>query len=136
MDTVELLSILYIFLDTLVIASSTFTLNPMLLIVDLDLLGVSSPQSCFGRNLVIDPTSEEEACQDGTLMITCMPARNEVTQLMLTGEWTTAKSNEVSICLEGEKVVLNYFNQINTLSCPINRQWSFVLMPALSLLRS
>lgn len=43
MDTVELLSILYIFLDTLVIATSTFTLNPMLMIVDLDLLGVSSP---------------------------------------------------------------------------------------------
>ncbi|CAD5194801.1 exosome complex component RRP41-like [Musa acuminata AAA Group] len=57
--------------------------------------------SCFGRNLVIDPTSEEEACQDGTLMITCMPARNEVTQLMLTGEWTTAKINEaMELCLD------------------------------------
>lgn len=43
MDTVELRSILYIFLDTLVIATPTFSLNPMLMIVDLDSLGVSSP---------------------------------------------------------------------------------------------
>ncbi|WOK97581.1 exosome complex component RRP41-like [Canna indica] len=57
--------------------------------------------SCFGRNIVIDPTSEEEACQDGNLMITCMPARNEVTQVTLTGEWSTAKINEaMELCLD------------------------------------
>ncbi|XP_074559398.1 exosome complex component RRP41-like [Curcuma longa] len=57
--------------------------------------------SCFGKNLVIDPTSEEEACQDGSLMVTCMPARNEVTQLTLTGEWTTPKINEaMELCLD------------------------------------
>jgi len=52
-------------------------------------------QSCFGRNLVIDPMVEEEACQDGSLMIACMPSRHEITQLTLTGEWSTAKINEV-----------------------------------------
>ncbi|XP_073110127.1 exosome complex component RRP41-like [Elaeis guineensis] len=57
--------------------------------------------SCFGNNLVIDPTAEEEACQDGSLMIACMPARYEVTQLTLTGEWSTAKINEaMELCLD------------------------------------
>lgn len=28
-------------------------------------------------------------------MITCMPSRNEVTQLTITGEWSTAKIHEV-----------------------------------------
>ncbi|KAG0471360.1 hypothetical protein HPP92_015906 [Vanilla planifolia] len=50
--------------------------------------------SCFGKNLVIDPSSEEEACQDGSLMVTYMPSRNEITQFTLTGEWSTAKMNE------------------------------------------
>lgn len=52
-------------------------------------------QSCFGKNLVIDPTAEEEAFQDGSFMVTYMPSRKEVTQLTLTGEWSTAKINEV-----------------------------------------
>ncbi|KAH0451465.1 hypothetical protein IEQ34_018764 [Dendrobium chrysotoxum] len=57
--------------------------------------------SCFGKNMVIDPTSEEEACQDGSLMITYMPSRNEVTQFTLTGEWSTAKINEaMELCLD------------------------------------
>ncbi|KAG0469797.1 hypothetical protein HPP92_016497 [Vanilla planifolia] len=51
-------------------------------------------KSCFGKNLVIDPSSEEEACQDGSLMVTYMPSRNEITQFTLTGEWSTAKMNE------------------------------------------
>lgn len=38
---------------------------------------------------------EEENYQDGSLMITCMPSRYEVTQLTITGEWSTAKINEV-----------------------------------------
>lgn len=57
--------------------------------------------SCFGKNMVIDPTSEEEACQDGSLMIAYMPIRNEVTQFTLTGEWSTAKINEaMELCLD------------------------------------
>lgn len=57
--------------------------------------------SCFGMNLVIDPIAEEEACQDGSFMITCMPSRHEVTQLTLTGEWSVAKINEaMDLCLD------------------------------------
>lgn len=57
--------------------------------------------SCFGTNIVIDPTAEEEACQDGSLMIACMPSRHEITQLTVTGEWSTAKVNEaMELCLE------------------------------------
>ncbi|KAG0471333.1 hypothetical protein HPP92_015879 [Vanilla planifolia] len=57
--------------------------------------------SCFGKNLVIDPSSEEEACQDGSLMVTYMPSRNEITQFTLTGEWSTAKMNEaMELCLD------------------------------------
>lgn len=53
-------------------------------------------QSSLGANLVIDPISEEESYQDGSLMISCMPYRYEVTQLVVTGEWSTDKINEVS----------------------------------------
>uniref|UniRef100_A0A2P2JNV1 Exosome complex component RRP41-like n=2 Tax=Rhizophora mucronata TaxID=61149 RepID=A0A2P2JNV1_RHIMU len=50
--------------------------------------------SCLGKNLVIDPMLEEESCQDGSLMLTCLPSRYEVTQLTVTGEWSTANLNE------------------------------------------
>ncbi|XP_042476579.1 exosome complex component RRP41-like isoform X2 [Macadamia integrifolia] len=53
--------------------------------------------SCLGKNLVIDPISEEESFQDGSLMIACLPSRNEVTQLTLTGEWSTPKIHEAYI---------------------------------------
>lgn len=57
--------------------------------------------SCYGKNLVIDPTYEEEAYQDGSLMIAYMPIRNEVTQFTLTGEWSTAKVNEaMELCID------------------------------------
>ncbi|KAJ6984158.1 exosome complex component RRP41-like [Populus alba x Populus x berolinensis] len=57
--------------------------------------------SCLGRNLIIDPILEEENFQDGSLMITCMPSRYEVTQLSITGEWSTAKLNEaMQLCLD------------------------------------
>ncbi|KAJ4978021.1 hypothetical protein NE237_008801 [Protea cynaroides] len=57
--------------------------------------------SCLGKNLVIDPISEEESFQDGSLMITCLPSRNEVTQLTLTGEWSTPKIHEaMELCLD------------------------------------
>ncbi|KAJ6670417.1 EXOSOME COMPLEX COMPONENT [Salix viminalis] len=57
--------------------------------------------SCLGRNLIIDPILEEESFQDGSMMITCMPSRYEVTQLTITGEWSTAKLNEaMQLCLD------------------------------------
>ncbi|POO01217.1 Guanosine pentaphosphate synthetase I/polyribonucleotide nucleotidyltransferase [Trema orientale] len=57
--------------------------------------------SCLGKNLVIDPVLEEESYQDGSLMITCMPSRYEVTQLTITGEWSTPKINEgMQLCLD------------------------------------
>nr|GEZ22679.1 exosome complex component RRP41-like [Tanacetum cinerariifolium]GEZ46862.1 exosome complex component RRP41-like [Tanacetum cinerariifolium] len=57
--------------------------------------------SCLGKCLVIDPVSEEENYQDGSLMITCLPSRNEVTQLTMTGEWSTPKIHEaMELCLD------------------------------------
>ncbi|KAK6936063.1 Exoribonuclease, phosphorolytic domain 1 [Dillenia turbinata] len=57
--------------------------------------------SCLGKNLVIDPIFEEENCRDGSLMITCMASRNEVTQLTITGEWSTPKIHEaMQLCLD------------------------------------
>ncbi|KAK6163341.1 hypothetical protein DH2020_000205 [Rehmannia glutinosa] len=52
---------------------------------------------CLGKNILIDPVSEEESYQDGSLMITCMPSRNEVTQMAVTGDWSTPKINELCI---------------------------------------
>lgn len=57
--------------------------------------------TCIGKNLIIDPVLEEESNQDGSLMITCMPSRYEVTQLTITGEWSTPKINEgMQLCLD------------------------------------
>ncbi|XP_023534485.1 exosome complex component RRP41-like isoform X2 [Cucurbita pepo subsp. pepo] len=57
--------------------------------------------SCFGKNLLIDPMLEEENYEDGSLMITCMPSRCELTQLTITGEWSTAKINEgMQLCVD------------------------------------
>ncbi|KAJ6739584.1 EXOSOME COMPLEX COMPONENT [Salix koriyanagi] len=57
--------------------------------------------SCLGRNLIIDPISEEESFQDGSLMVTCMPSQYEVTQLTITGKWSTANLNEaMQLCLD------------------------------------
>ncbi|KAJ6765529.1 EXOSOME COMPLEX COMPONENT [Salix purpurea] len=56
--------------------------------------------SCLGRNLIIDPILEEESFQDGSVMITCMPSHYEVTQLTITGKWSTANLNEaMQLCL-------------------------------------
>uniref|UniRef100_A0A7N0VD78 Uncharacterized protein n=1 Tax=Kalanchoe fedtschenkoi TaxID=63787 RepID=A0A7N0VD78_KALFE len=64
-------------------------------------LVVSASLSCLGPNLVIDPINEEESREDGNLMISCMPSRNEVTQLIITGEWSTPKINEaMRLCLD------------------------------------
>nr|BAJ99715.1 predicted protein [Hordeum vulgare subsp. vulgare] len=57
--------------------------------------------SCLGKNVIIDPTSDEEAWQDGGLMVSYMPARKEITQLTLTGEWTDGKiTNAVELCMD------------------------------------
>jgi exosome complex component MTR3 len=54
-------------------------------------------QSCFGKNIIIDPTSDEEAWQDGSIMVAYMPARKEITQLTLTGEWSDGKITNVCV---------------------------------------
>ncbi|KAK9699623.1 hypothetical protein RND81_08G185400 [Saponaria officinalis] len=60
--------------------------------------------SSLGSNLIIDPIPEEESCQDGSLMVTYMPSRSEVTQLTMTGEWTTPKVHEgMKVCLDACK---------------------------------
>ncbi|KAL7618071.1 hypothetical protein Lser_V15G01764 [Lactuca serriola] len=57
--------------------------------------------SCVGKNLVIDPVSKEENYQDGSLMIACLPSRNEVTQLTITEEWSSPKIHEaMELCLD------------------------------------
>uniref|UniRef100_A0A0E0QDM2 Uncharacterized protein n=2 Tax=Oryza TaxID=4527 RepID=A0A0E0QDM2_ORYRU len=57
--------------------------------------------SCFGKNIIIDPTSDEEAWQDGSIMVAYMPARKEITQLTLTGEWSDGKiTNAVELCMD------------------------------------
>lgn len=48
---------------------------------------------------MIDPVTEEEGCEDGSFMMTCMPSRYEITQLTVTGEWTTPNINEVCLSL-------------------------------------
>ncbi|KAF6166255.1 hypothetical protein GIB67_031039, partial [Kingdonia uniflora] len=60
--------------------------------------------SCLGTNLVLDPITDEESYQDGSLMIATMPSRYEVTQLTLTGEWSTPKINEAMVlCMDACK---------------------------------
>ncbi|XP_021760125.1 exosome complex component RRP41-like [Chenopodium quinoa] len=60
--------------------------------------------SSLGPNLIIDPLLEEECCQDGSLMFTYMPSRSEVTQLAITGEWTTPKIHEgMELCVDASK---------------------------------
>lgn len=61
------------------------------------LLCVSCPflKSCIGSGLLIDPAAEEEDGQDGSLMVAFMPSRSEITQLTLTGEWSTGRIHEV-----------------------------------------
>lgn len=48
---------------------------------------------------MIDPVTEEEGCEDGSFMMTCMPSRYEITQLTVTGEWTTPNINEVCLLI-------------------------------------
>ncbi|KAA8544073.1 hypothetical protein F0562_021750 [Nyssa sinensis] len=55
----------------------------------------------LGRTLSSIPFLRKKASQDGSLMITCMPSRNEVTQLTVTGEWSTPKIHEaMELCLD------------------------------------
>lgn len=56
--------------------------------------------SCLGKNIVIDPVSEEESYQEGGLMITSMASRKEITQLAISGEWSTPNLHEaMELCL-------------------------------------
>jgi len=57
--------------------------------------------SSIGKSLIIDPTTEEENCQDGGLMVACTPSRNEITQLIITGEWSSTRVSEaLELCLD------------------------------------
>ncbi|CAH8374533.1 unnamed protein product [Eruca vesicaria subsp. sativa] len=49
-------------------------------------IGIMMYHSCFsGKSLMIDPVTEMERCEDGSLMMTCMPTHYEITQLTITG---------------------------------------------------
>ncbi|KAE8696705.1 vignain-like [Hibiscus syriacus] len=62
---------------------------------------VAAVSACLVKNLVIDPILEEESYQDGSLVLSCMPSRYEVTQLTFTGEWSTPDINEaMHLCLD------------------------------------
>ncbi|CAA6662467.1 unnamed protein product [Spirodela intermedia] len=64
-------------------------------------LVASASVSCIGNSLIIDPAAEEEDCQDGSLMVAFMPSRREITQLTLTGEWSTGRIHEATeLCLD------------------------------------
>ncbi|KAH7301471.1 hypothetical protein KP509_23G028600 [Ceratopteris richardii] len=57
--------------------------------------------SRLDTNLLLDATLGEEINQDGSLMLACMASRNEVTQLLLTGEWSQANLSEgLKLCLD------------------------------------
>jgi len=56
---------------------------------------------CVGREVLLDPTLEEEKWSDGEMMVTYMASRKEVTQLTLTGEWPgTSASDALQLCLD------------------------------------
>ncbi|CAA7398864.1 unnamed protein product [Spirodela intermedia] len=64
-------------------------------------LVASASVSCIGNSLIIDPAAEEEDCQDGSLTVAFMPSRREITQLTLTGEWSTGRIHEATeLCLD------------------------------------
>ncbi|KAI9077074.1 hypothetical protein K1719_040896 [Acacia pycnantha] len=67
-------------------------------IMTYDLVSSASVEPC---HCLIDPNLEEENCQDGSLMISCMPSRCEVTQLSVTGDWSTLTLDEgMQLCLD------------------------------------
>ncbi|KAJ6937647.1 hypothetical protein NC652_012071 [Populus alba x Populus x berolinensis] len=81
--------------------------------------------SCLGRNLIIDPILEEESFQDGSLMITCMPSHYEVTQLTITGEWSTANLNELPVYFSSQLLTLQSRLQSDVGFLPqLYSQWS------------
>ena len=49
----------------------------------------------MGREVLLDPTLEEEKWSDGEMMVTYMASRKEVTQLTLTGEWPDTSASDV-----------------------------------------
>ncbi|KAL8137338.1 hypothetical protein V2J09_003339 [Rumex salicifolius] len=51
--------------------------------------------------LIIDPVTEEEIHQGGSLIFSCMTTRKDVTQLIATGKWETPKMNEaMGLCVD------------------------------------
>ncbi|KAJ7534311.1 hypothetical protein O6H91_13G089100 [Diphasiastrum complanatum] len=69
-------------------------------IVMYDLVCAMSASS-VGRQLLLDSTYEEEKGEDGGLMIAHMTSRNEVTQLTVTGQWSSTRLSEaLEVCLD------------------------------------
>ncbi|KAL2643301.1 hypothetical protein R1flu_010888 [Riccia fluitans] len=68
--------------------------------------------SCVGKNLLLDPTYKEETQEDGSVMVAIMTSRREITQVTLTGEWSSTKASEaLELCSDacqklGESVFL------------------------------
>eukprot|EP00850_Spirogloea_muscicola_P009595 SM000054S18081 [mRNA] locus=s54:211839:212426:- [translate_table: standard] len=46
--------------------------------------------------VLLDPTSEEEAGEDGSMLVAAMHERNELTQFTMTGTWTHGQVAEVA----------------------------------------
>ncbi|KAK9022276.1 hypothetical protein V6N11_002555 [Hibiscus sabdariffa] len=95
--------------------------------------------ACLGKNLVIDPILEEESYQDGSLVLTCMPSRYEVTQLTFTGEWSTPDINEaMQLCLDGcsklGKVMSTCLKKLHLLHKSRNKMYTFNILFSLNIL--
>nr|KAJ0225864.1 hypothetical protein LSAT_V11C100018530 [Lactuca sativa] len=84
-----------------VAAVSVVCMHNLVILIDCVSFFFFFVKSCVGKNLVIDPVSEKENYQNGSLMIACLPSRNEVTQLIITEEWSSPKIHEaVELCLD------------------------------------
>eukprot|EP00270_Netrium_digitus_P000665 TRINITY_DN1074_c0_g1_i1.p2 TRINITY_DN1074_c0_g1~~TRINITY_DN1074_c0_g1_i1.p2 ORF type:complete len:126 (+),score=52.50 TRINITY_DN1074_c0_g1_i1:43-378(+) len=66
-----------------------------------DLVSATSVSVIAGC-LCIDPTLEEEACEDGRVVVALMPKRTEITHIVLHGTWDAALAAEaVDLCVDG-----------------------------------
>lgn len=60
-------------------------------LITLDLLLL--PQGVLGGELLLDPTAAEESAEGGGVLLAHMAKRNEVTQIIMRGEWNNIKTN-------------------------------------------
>ncbi|EFJ27555.1 hypothetical protein SELMODRAFT_441621 [Selaginella moellendorffii] len=69
-------------------------------IVLYDLVAAVSASSIQGQ-VLLDPSTSEENCEDGSLMVAYMPSRKEITQVTMTGEWSSSRASEsLELCLD------------------------------------